>query len=197
MLKRIFITGLAAIIPLVISVYVIVGLFHFADGILGKFINQYLKQYLGRELPGLGIVIAILIIFILGILIQISRMRFFRWFSDWFSESLLKIPLFNKIYLPVKRIVNFLFFSPRKNFQSAVLVEYPRKGLHTLGFLTNEAASQFQDKTGKKLHNVFIPSSPSPLTGFTIMVDEKDLVFLDISVEDALALVVSGGLINP
>ncbi len=197
MLKRIFITGLAAIIPLVITIYVIVGLFHFADNILGKFINQYFIASIGREIPGLGILIALLLIFFLGSLIHLSRIRVFKWFADWIVGTLHKLPLFNKIYLPVKRIVNFIFFPPQKNFKSAVLVEYPRKGIHTLGLLTNESSEQFKVKTKKKLHNVFIPSSPSPITGFTIMVEEKELIFLDMSVEEAITLVVSGGLINP
>ncbi|MFH1519987.1 MAG: DUF502 domain-containing protein [Candidatus Omnitrophota bacterium] len=193
MLKRIFITGLTATIPLVITVYVITGLFHFADGILGKYINIFFYEYIGYEIPGLGILIVILLIFILGLVIRLSRMRIFRWTERVFF----RIPLVNKIYFPVKRIVDFLFFPPQKNFRSAVLVEYPRKGVYSLGFLTNENTITFKEKGTKKFCNVYVPSSPSPITGFVIIVEDKDLTFLDIGVEQALRLIVSGGLINP
>jgi len=193
MIKRIFITGLTAIIPLLITVYVIGGLFYFADGILGKTINSYLYQYVGYEIPGLGIVIVILIIFILGILIHLSSMRLFRWVEEVFF----RLPLVNKIYFPIKRIVDFLFFPRRKNFRNVVLVEYPRKGVYSIGFLTNENTIQFEEKKNKKLHNVFIPSSPSPLTGFTIIVEEKDVIFLDMRADDAIKLIISGGLLTP
>lgn len=193
MIKRIFITGLTAIIPLVLTIYVITGLFYFADGILGKFINKIFKYYVGWEIPGLGVVLAVLIIFLLGFVIHLSRMRLFKFMEKVFF----RIPLVNKIYFPIKRIVDFLFFPPRKNFRSAVLVEYPRRGIYSVGFVTNDNSVKFKERGEKKLYNIFIPSSPSPLTGFTIIVEEKDLVFLDISVEKAIRLVVSGGLLNP
>jgi len=193
MVKKIFITGLAAIVPIVITVYVIIGLFTFADTILGRFFNKILQSYTGYKIPGIGIIITILIVFIVGVLIRLSRDRLFRLLEKIFFN----LPLVNKIYFPIKRVVNFLFFPPKKTFKNAVLVEYPRKGIYSIGFVTNEGFSEFNKKTGKKLYNVFIPSSPSPLTGFTIIVSEEDLIFLDMEMEEAIKLVVSGGLLNP
>lgn len=193
MIKRIFITGLAALIPLVITIYVIYGLFLFADGILGRLINKFLQQYLGYQIPGLGIVIALLIVFLLGLLIRLSRMRLFRWLEKIFF----RIPLVNKIYFPIKRIVDFLFFPPQKNFRSAVLIEYPRQGIYSLGFITNESSTVFEDRLKKKLYNVYIASTPSPLSGFVVIVEEKDIIFLNIGIDEAIKLVVSGGLLNP
>ncbi len=192
-IKSIFITGLTAIIPLVLTCYLVAGLFHFADGILGKYINKFLSRYIGYQIPGLGILIAILIILFVGAIIRVSRMKVYKWMEGVFF----RIPLVNKIYLPIRRIVDFLFFPPQKSFRSAVLVEYPRKGVYSLGFVTNENSLEFKEKGKRKMYNIFMPSSPYPLTGFTIIVDEKDLVVLDIGVEEALRLVVSGGLINP
>lgn len=197
MLKKLFITGLAAVIPLVITSYVVVGLFYFADGILGQRMNEVIHKYLGYKIPGLGIVIMILVIFILGGLVHLSRTKFFRWMENMFLGSFLKLPLVNKIYPPIKKIVDFLFFPPYKNVKSAVLVEYPRKGIYSLAFVTSESPLKFEEKLGKKLYNIFVPSSPSPLTGFTIIVEEKDLVFLDIGVDEAIKLIISGGLLNP
>ena len=193
LIKRLFIAGLAAIIPIVITVYVIVGLFSFADSIIGKPLNNYLQDYIGFSIPGLGIVITILIIFIVGILAHITSKTLVRWAEKIFFG----MPLVNKIYFPIKKIVDFLFFAPKKRFKSAVLVEYPRKGIFSLGFVTNESGTQFNERIGKTLYNVFISSSPSPLTGFTIIVPEEELIFLDMGVDEALKLVVSGGLLNP
>ncbi len=197
MIKRIFITGLTATIALVITIYVIAGLFYFLDGFLGKPINAFVYEYMGYRIPGLGILLGILVIFILGLLIHLARMRFFRWIYQGTAKLIFKMPLVSKIYFPVKRIVDFLFFAPKKDFKSAVLVEYPRKGIYSLGFLTNENTVEFANKGKRKLYNVFIPSSPSPLTGFTIVVEEREVNFLNISVEEALRMIVSGGLLNP
>jgi len=193
MIKKIFITGLAAIIPLAITVYVIGGLFYFADNILGKYINEVLYQNIGYTIPGLGIVIAILIVFLLGAIIHISRMRFFRWVEGLFF----KIPLVNKVYFPIKKVVDFLFFPPAKSFKRAVLIQYPREGIYSLGFLTNEDSITFKEKGNKKFYNVFMPSSPYPLTGFTVIAEEKDIIFLDMDVDKAIKFTISGGLLNP
>ena len=193
MLKKIFITGLTAVIPLAITIYVIGGLFYFADSVVGKYINSFLNQYIGYKIPGLGFLIVILLIFFLGAILRLTRLKIFHWIEGLFF----RIPLVNKIYFPIKRIVDFLFFPPRKDFRNVVLVEYPRKGVYSLGFLTNNNTIIFKEKGDKKFSNVFMPSSPSPLTGFIIIVEEKDLISLDIGVEEAIKLIVSGGLINP
>ncbi len=193
MIRRIFVTGLAAIIPIVITVYVISGLFRFADGILGKYINEYIFSTYGYRLPGLGIIISLLIIFLLGGVVLISRMRFIRFIENAFF----RLPLVKNVYFPVKKIVDFLFLKESARLQKVVLVEYPRKGIYSIGFVTNESSDRFRNKIGKKLYNVFIGSSPSPVTGFTIIVPEDELIFLDISVEEALKIIVSGGMINP
>lgn len=195
--KRVFISGLTVLIPLAITIYVLVGLFHFADSILGEFINDFLYARLGYRIPGLGIVFFILIVFILGILAEVSRMKIFRWFTTWLERFFFSIPLVKKIYSPVRQIVSFLFFPPSRTFKNTVLVEYPRKGVYVMGFLTNENTIAFAQKGGKKYYSIFIPSSPSPITGFTIIVEEHEVIFLDIPVDEAIKLVVSGGLLNP
>lgn len=193
MIKKTLIAGLAAIIPIGITLYVIVGFFSFADGILGKFINTFLKEYLGYKIPGLGIILFIVIIFLLGLVVRLSGLRLYRWLEHTFFD----IPLVNKIYFPVKKIVNFIFFPPAKTFKTAVLLEYPRKGVYSLGFITNKSSAHFNEKIGKTMYNVFIPSTPSPLTGFVVIVAQEELIFLEMNVEEAVKLIISGGLLNP
>jgi len=195
--KRVFISGLTVLIPLAITIYVLVALFHFADNILGEFINGILYERLGYRVPGLGIVFFVLIVFILGILAEISRMRIFHWFTTRLERFFFSIPLVKKIYSPVRQIVSFLFFPPSRAFKNTVLVEYPRKGIYVLGFLTNENTIAFSQKGNKKYYSIFVPSSPSPITGFTIIVEEHEVIFLDIPVDEAIKLIISGGLLNP
>jgi uncharacterized membrane protein len=101
------------------------------------------------------------------------------------------------VYPSVKRIVNFFFSGERIAFKKVVLVEYPRKGIWSLGFITNDGFRDACDKTKQELVNVFFPTSPSPLTGYVTFVPKNDIVLLDISIEDGLRLVVSGGVVNP
>jgi len=126
-------------------------------------------------------------------LVRISRMRLLKAIEAFFS----KLPLVSKIYFPIKKILEFLFLNSEKRFKEAVLVEYPRKGVYSLGFITNRADKNFEKRLNKNFYNVFIPSSPSPLTGFMIVVPEEEIIFLNISIEEAISLIVSGGLLNP
>ena len=193
-LKTWLLAGIAVIIPLVITIYVVVALFKFADSFLGKFINRYLEIYLGYPIPGLGIIIALLGIIFVGMLAQASRMKLVRWAEN----SFLRIPLVNKIYFPIKKIFDFLFYQRKPAFKKAVLVEYPRKGVYSFGFITNESSASIVPKgSNTKYFNVFIPSSPSPLTGFTILVPEEELIVLDMPAEEILKTIISGGMLNP
>ncbi len=193
MIRRIFLTGLAAIIPFVITFYVIIAVFNFVDGIAGVYVDSYLARTLGYTIPGIGIILTLLFVFLLGAIIHLSRMRFHRWAEGLF----LRIPFVHKIYYPVKQVINFLFFQPNRSFQKVVLLEYPRKGIYSLGFVTNSSGRKFQDFLARETYNVFIPSSPSPITGFMLVIPREELHFLDISVEQAIRLIVSGGFINP
>jgi len=197
LVKRLFISGLTVIIPLAITIYVLVALFHFVDNILGRFINSILFRYWGYRIPGLGIVCFIIIVFILGLLVEISRIKIFRWFAAKLERFFFSIPLVEKIYSPIRQVVSFLFFSPSATFKKTVLVEYPRKGLYSLGFITNDSTITFPNKGDKKYYNVFIASTPSPLTGFVIIAEEHDVIFLNVPVDEAIKLIISGGLLNP
>ncbi|MBN2119648.1 MAG: DUF502 domain-containing protein [Candidatus Omnitrophica bacterium] len=193
MLRRWFLTGLAVLIPIVITIYVIVGLFQFTDGILGKYINRYVYLYFGYTVPGLGIIFSLVIIFLVGAFASFLRFRIFK----NLETVLLKIPLVGKIYRPSKRIVNFLFLQEKPSFKKVVLVEYPRRGAYCIGFVTNESPEKINQKISKKMLNIFIPSSPSPITGFTLIVPEEEVIFLDITVEEATRIIVSGGMLDP
>jgi len=193
-LRKNFIAGLLIVLPVIISVYLLLVLFHFLDGILGKLINKLLLYHYGYTIPGLGIIFGVLVIFLVGFLAThlISR-RALSLLENWFT----RFPLIRRIYPASKQIINFLFTDTKSAFKKTVLIEYPRKGIYTLGFLTNEAAEHFSTITRKELVNIFIPSTPGPLTGFMVMVPKRDVIVVDVTIEAALKILISGGVVNP
>jgi len=187
-LKRTFITGFLVLVPLVVSIYVVIAVFNFADNFLGAILKK-----IGFYFPGLGILISIVIIFLVGIIGIVFKGKVFRILEEIVS----KIPLMRQIYSPTKQIVNFLISKEKPTFKKVVLLEYPRKGIWSVGFVTNETSNIINKNVNKKLINVFLPSTPSPLTGVFLLIPEDELVYLDISVEEALKMIVSGGVLNP
>lgn len=193
-LKRYLITGLVVLIPIFLSIYILVIIFRFMDNILGRFINTYLHKTLGFYIPGLGIFIFFLIILSVGFFTShfIGR-KIFPHFEKWFSQ----LPLIKNFYSTIKQIVLFILVQKEFGFKKVVLVEYPSKGIWSLGFLTNEEFQKINRVSGKDLISVFLPSTPGPLTGYVVFVPKAELKFPDISVKDALKIVISGGVFKP
>lgn len=193
-IKKYLITGLVVIIPVAVTVYILVGLFRFVDGILGRFLNVYLREWLGFYIPGLGLLLFFVIIFITGLLSsRFFVKKIFRRLEKWFSG----LPLINKIYPPLKQIASFASSEKEFGFKKVVLVEYPSKGIWSIGFLTNERLRQIDKVTGKEMLAVFLPTTPGPLTGYVVFMPKEEVKFLDMSVNDALKIIVSGGFLKP
>ena len=194
-LRNYFISGLVVFLPIVLSIYLFIWAVNFADGLLGKYLKPYFYETFGFYVRGLGILAGIYLIIVMGF--------FFTNFvgykiQQYFERLLLRLPFFKQVYPAVKEMAVFLFSRDRpKSFKQVVLVEYPRKGIYSYGFLTNEADPRLWAKTKRKLCNVFVPSSPGPLTGFAILVPQEEVIFTDISIEDAFKFIVSGGVVNP
>jgi len=193
-LRRYFITGLLIILPAFVTVYFLYVIFRFIDGIWGKLINFYLKRYLGFSIPGLGFILGVITVIIVGfIATNIFGKRILRVFENWF----LKFPFIRQIYIPAKQIVDSFISKDKPAFKKVVLVEYPSKGIWAIGFVTNESFKEAEEKIGQELLHVFIATTPSPLTGFLIIIPKREVKFLDIPIEDGIKLIVSGGIINP
>jgi len=197
MLKRIqnyFLTGLAILLPVVITLYILVSVFKFFDHILGRFLNNYFEENLGFYVPGIGILLFVFVVLISGFFTtHFLKKKFQLALENWF----LKLPFIKLVYPSVKQVIGFLFDKEKPVLQKAVLVEYPRKGIYSLGFITNESMKIIKEKTGKDFLNVLIPSSPSPFSGFVVMVPKEEVIFLDISVEAACKFIISDGVVNP
>lgn len=180
-LRRYFIAGLAALLPFLVTV----GMVLWFDGWLGN--------RLGIQIPGLGLVATFLIILLVGVL----TVHFFgrvvvRMLEVWFT----RLPVIRKIYPTVKEFTEFVF-SPeqrRTAFQRVVLVEYPRKGIYSVAFVTNEAQT-LPTGAPQAMVTILLPTPPNPFTGPVLFVPEADITTLDLSVEDAVKLIVSVGVV--
>lgn len=185
-----FLTGLIVVLPVVVTLYILWITFIWIDGILGNLIPIFIK----RNIPGLGFITTILLIMLAGILAKNFFGKKMFQFGDWL---LTKIPFARTIYLTTKQIVNTLLIRDKNAFKRVALVEYPRKGLYTIGFITADGGGEIQNKTKQDLVCVFFPTTPNPTSGWLAMVPVEDIIYLDMSVEDGIKLIISGGIIIP
>ena len=194
-LKNYFFTGLLVILPIFITTYVILFLIRIMDAIL-KFIPvKYLPDtYLPFHIPGLGLIFVVILVFAVGLLARNIVGRKIVHLGENIVE---RIPLVRILYAGVKQLLETIFLQKTDAFKRVALVEYPRRGTYVIGFITGESKGEVQDKTDKNMINVFIPTTPNPTSGFYMLVPDDELVVLNMSVEDAFKLIISGGIVSP
>ncbi len=193
-LKKYFITGLVVVIPISLTFYILFVVFQFIDNILGNFLTGYIKSAWGFYIPGIGFVICLLLILLVGILAaRFLRQRFFLDLEKWFSC----LPLIKSIYPALKQVILFVSAQKEFGFKKVALVEYPSRGIWSIGFITNEGFANLNQTTGKDLVAVFLPMSPGPLSGYVVFVPKEEVKFPDMSVNEALNIIISGGVFNP
>lgn len=186
-LRNYFITGLLVFVPLVGTIYVLRVAFNFFDGILMPIVSAVV----GQRIPGLSLLVTVAIIVLMGaITTQAAGKRVL----DAFESRLLRIPIVSGIYSMVKEASNALLSDKEGRLKNVVLVEYPRKGLYSIAFTTSSTVGEIQEKTTKKTINLFLPSTPNPTTGFLIMVAEDEVIPLDMTMDEAFKVILSGGL---
>ena len=193
-IRKYFVAGLLTILPLALSVYILIVLFRFIDGILGRYVNAYLKDLLGFYVPGLGLILFLAIIFLSGVL----SIHFFGARLHLFlGRALARFPLLSYIYPSIKKVFEFVFSDNKLGFKKVVLVQYPSKGIWSMGFIANDGYAEAEAKAGMKFFNVYIPSVPNPTTGYFVFIPKAEVIMLDIGIKEAMRLVMSGGLLNP
>lgn len=193
-MKRYLIAGLLVWVPLGVTVIVIKFLVELMDKTLTWLPAKYQPEaLLGFNIPGLGVVLAVIIVLGTGIIVANLFGR--KLVAIW--ESILtSIPLVRTIYTSVKQILETVF-SSGSSFRKVLLIQYPRKGLWTLAFQSGTTRGEAQAKTGTEIVNVFIPTTPNPTSGFFIMVPREDVIELDMSVDDGLKMIISAGVVVP
>jgi len=194
-LKTYFITGLLVLIPLVLTFFIIWKLFIAIDGLLQGFISNMLERVgVPATKYGLGFISVILLILLTG---MIARNYFGRKVIKLGEDIFTRIPLINRIYMAIQQISNAFLSEKREVFKKAVLIEYPRKGIYSIGFFTQDTRGEVQDRLNQDVVSVFLPTTPNPTSGFLLFVPKTDVTELDMSIEEALKLVISGGAIVP
>ncbi|WP_319381705.1 DUF502 domain-containing protein [Thiomicrorhabdus sp.] len=195
-IKRYLIAGLLVWLPLGVTIAVIKFLVDLFDRSLLLLPHQYRpEQLFGMEIPGLGVVLSIVLVLLTGIFV--ANLLGSKLVGIW-ESFLSRIPLVRSIYTAVKQIAEAVFGSGEQTFQKVYLVEYPRKGLWTLAFQTGSQRGEAQKKTGiEDTVNLFVPTTPNPTSGFFIMASRHEMVELEMNVDDALKMVISGGVVVP
>lgn len=186
-----FFSGLITLLPLLVTVWLLWFMYSFLDGILGNII----AIFVGHPVPLLGFLLIIGLIFLTGIFTTyIIGARLFT-----FAEQLiLHVPVVKNIYSAAKQVNDVLFtHKGAEEFRRACIVEYPRKGIWSLGFVTSDAAPEIEAKAKEKMINVFIVNTPTPATGFLIMVPAREVILLDMKIENAFKYVISAGVLKP
>jgi len=191
-LKRYFLTGLLVITPIWGTILILRTLFVTVDDILGDALARVLPQ--GAYIRGLGIATLILLIFIVGVLATniIGRQIVSHW-EDWLH----RVPVVRGIYATLKSMMDILSFGERKKYNRVVLIQFPKNGHYCFAFVTGSLQGQVQTIAAEPLVNVYVPTSPNPTSGYFLLVPEREVIPLDISVEEAMKLIVSGGLYQP
>jgi len=186
-LRNYFITGAIVLIPIGITIYLTLFIVRISSSFLPKKINP--NNYLPFDIPGIEILITIILITFIG---GLSLSFLGKKFLELFNNILKKIPILRTIYSAVGQLTES-FTQSNDSKKSVVILEYPRKGIWVVGFSTKNNTGEISKKTKEDLVNIFVPTTPNPTSGFLLMVPKKDLIYLDMSFEEASRFIVSAG----
>jgi len=193
-IRRYFFAGLLVFLPLVITLWFLGWIIGLMDSLLNVLPSSvHPSSYLPFAIPGLGALFTLGLILLLGFFA--TSMVTQRLLAAW-DRLLSRIPIFRGIYTSVQKLVESIFRQDQGGRQ-VVLIEYPRKGIYTVGFATGPAMGELKRKSQDRLLNVFVPTTPNPTAGFYLLVPEREVVALEMTPEEAFKLIVSGGMITP
>ena len=192
-IQNFFLSGMLIVAPLALSLYAAWFVVGIADYIFRPFVP--LEQFgIPRNIPGVGLIIAFVFFTIIG---AIAGSFFGRLYHKIVEGVLSKIPGLSSIYSTVKQLIDTFAGSKSNSFKEVVLIEYPQKGMYAIGFLTSETKGEIAIRKGKKMINVFMPSTPNPTTGFLMFVPLSIVTKLSMSVDQAIKYIISAGIITP
>lgn len=208
--KASFYSGLIAILPIVITVYIFNWIFQIflnllQDSFLTVAIRTLVLQTgLGKEqdlhlytqilINVLSFITLIVLLIVIG---TAMRIFLFKKIASFLNNLLVKIPLFSQIYSTITQIISLFASDRQKSYQKVVMFEYPRQGIYSIGFMTSDSNHFVEEVTGEEMCNVFLPTSPNPTSGMFIILKKSEVRVLDLKVDDAIKLIISGGVILP
>jgi uncharacterized membrane protein len=197
-IRKTFIAGLLTLAPITLTIYLFYLLFKLVDGILRSNVSQFLINRFGLDffkspVPGLGLITLLLLIFLTG---SIARNYIGKKLFSLGDYIVTRIPLINRIYIAIREISEAVLSEKREVFKKAVLIEYPKKGLYSIAFFTQDTKGPIRQTIKQDIVSVFLPTAPNPTSGFLLFVPKKHVIDLEMSVEDAMKLVLSAGSIH-
>lgn len=194
MWKKIIIAGCLVWLPIIATIWVIQFLVTLFDKLINFLPHNYRPDHLlGFHIPGLGILLAVVVVLITGLLVTNFLGNKIVIWTDSFMK---RVPFIGSVYSTVKQVLETIVSTEGRSFRKVLLIEYPRKGLWTVAFQTSEASQDINEAAKSSLVMAFIPTTPNPTSGFLIAVPKEDVIELDMSTEDAFKLIVSLGTIR-
>lgn len=194
-LRRYLVAGLLVWIPLGVTIFILKVLIGLMDKSLLLIPQQYRpEEWLGFSVPGLGLILTLLVLLVTGLLAAniVGRSMVGLW------ESLLdRIPVVRSVYSAAKNFTEIVFSDSGQSFKKVLLIEYPRKGIYSLAFQTATNLGEVQGRTGEQMVCTFVPTTPNPTSGYIIIVPKKDIIELDMEIDEALKMIISLGVIIP
>lgn len=196
-LRNAFITGLLLLAPLAVTIWAFRLVIEFVGGRFRPIYNHFLPETLATYTFLWDIAATLLVIALITLLGYISRLFLGRYLLGVLDRFLQTVPGLSSVYNTVKQVIDTFGSQSRTMFSKVVLVQFPRAGVYSIGFLTNKAQGEPQEKTREEVWTVFVPTTPNPTSGFLVMLPKKDIVELDMSVGDGMKMVISGGAVTP
>lgn len=191
LLKRYFLTGLLVIIPIWGTFLILKAIFVGVEGILGDLLVRLVPSH---YVPGLGILALIVLVFAAGLF---ASNFMGRWIVKGWEKLLNRVPLVRGIYSTLKSMIDVLSISEQASYNRVVMIQFPKNGHYCIAFVTGVTKGDMQELSQEPLIHVYVPTSPNPTSGYFLLVPEHEVTSVDISVEEAMKLIVSGGLCSP
>lgn len=189
----IFLNGLFALLPLALTLGIITFVLNLVTSWLNP-LKTFIATYLYITFPYIELLLLIIFIFLVGTILKIFLLRTI---AHSLESMIARIPIIRPVYNGIKQLVHALNFKDEASFKKVVLVEFPRKGMYSLGFITSEMSPTLLPINKDRYYNVFIPTTPNPTSGFFIIVPEGDIEVIDITRQEAMTMIISGGIIQP
>jgi uncharacterized membrane protein len=196
-LRTVLLAGLLILAPVYLTIYVLILLFNFMDGIFAPVIDRAIGAFLGERgvhIPGLGLALTLLVVVVLG---WLTTTVLGRRLIEGFEGFIRRIPVAKSIYGATKGVLEAVSRDQADAFKRVVLVEYPRRGIYGIGFVTNSSLRWFTGSGTAELLPVFVPTTPNPTSGFLLLVPPEEVIECPISVEEGIRMIVSGGILQP
>ena len=195
-IRSYFLTGVIITAPVGLTFYVAILFIGFVDSRVRNIIPEkyHYDNLLPIEIPGIGLLFVFVLLTFIGFLTAGLIGRFIIKLGE---RIISRLPIIRSVYGALKQIFESVLASSSKSFREVVLIEYPRKGVWAIGFITGDTKGEVQKATKENMVNVFLPTTPNPTSGFLLFVPRKDVIILDMNVEEGIKMVISGGIVTP